>query len=178
MPERCEHDCQACAEPLPEGQDTCHYCGCVRPSGVSLDDERARLEKRHLEIADAMREAGTEEAARPVRDRLIGDLFVPRHAELLIEEALRCQKYFGDQGDADTSALRARFRLCLTRLELLAVDDPGLKAKIAILRAALAGQESRERRFNVTMALALIGVLLLCGGLFVYVIRLLGQLFS
>ena len=56
---------------------------------------------------------------------------------------------------------RARFETCLTRLELLAVDDPSLKRKVEILRSKLETHRGRERRTNV--GCAVVGLLLVVG---------------
>jgi hypothetical protein len=56
---------------------------------------------------------------------------------------------------------RARYESCVTRLELLAVDDPGLLQKVEILRSKLEVHRGRVRSNNIV--LTIVGVAMLAG---------------
>jgi hypothetical protein len=152
--------CATCAAPYSDEERVCHYCGTARGALSNVAAERATLEELHQAMAAAMFAASRgEESPDAVRDRFLQNGFIPSHAELLVEEAVRCQQFFREDVAADTAAPRARYRACLLRLELLAVDDSRWKPKVAILQKNLDAERARVRRSNAAM-IAVFGVLL------------------
>lgn len=125
-------------------------------------------------IADAERQS---QPVNPVRDRFLRNALVPADPELLIEEAVYCQTFFLDSLDADSTVPQARFRALLTRLEVLGVDDPSLRAKAAILESQLSQHRRVSRRNSLLMiAIVALAILALVGAL-IGILWGLGQLF-
>jgi hypothetical protein len=162
--------CPTCAGRLEEAQRVCHACGSLRPDTLpTREDERAVLVELRQAMAAAIGEAERQsQPVNPVRDRFLRNALVPADPELLVEEAVYCQTFFLDAIEADTTVPQARFRALLTRLEVLAVDDPSLGAKAAIL----AGQLAQHRR------VALRNSLLMAGLVAVAILAFLGAIFG
>jgi hypothetical protein len=172
-------NCPTCAENLEPGQRVCHACGLLRPDAVpTREDERAVLvelrQAMSAAIADAERQG---QPANPVRDRFLKNALVPADPDLLIEEAVYCQTFFLDSFEADTTVPQARFRACLTRLEVAAVDDPSLRPKIEVLRGQLAQHRRQALRNNLLLAGVILGVLAAAVAAVIGLIALVGRLF-
>jgi hypothetical protein len=166
--------CTTCAARLPEADRICHHCGTLRDdlSDPGPLEERALLDELHRAMA-ALIHAATPggEPADTIRDRFLRNGFIPTHPELLVEEMVRCQQFFRDEVAADTLGPRSRYRACLLRLELLAVDQARWKPKVRVLRANLDAEGARARRSDLLMAASIIGVLAVLVGLVVYVTK-------
>lgn len=171
--------CPTCTERLEPGQRVCHACGSLRPDAVPTpEDERAVLVELRQAMAAAIADAERQgQPANPVRDRFLKNALVPADPGLLSEEAVYCQTFFLDTMDAETAVPQARFRACLTRLELAAVDDPALRPKIEVLRGQLEQHRKQAFRNNLLMAAVILGVLAGAVAGLVGVIALLGRLF-
>jgi hypothetical protein len=171
--------CPTCAEKLDAGQRVCHACGSLRPDVVpTREDERAVL----FELRQAMNAAIADvecqgQPGNPVRDRFLKNALLPADPGLLIEEAVYCQAFFLDTIEADTTIPQARFRACLTRLEVAAVDDPSLRPKIEVLRGQLEQHRRRAFRNNLIMVVVILGVLAAAVAAVIGLIALVGRLF-
>jgi hypothetical protein len=172
--------CPTCADPLEPGQHVCHGCGSLRPDAVpTREDERAVLVELRQAMAAAIADAERQgQAANPVRDRFLKNALVPADPGLLIEEAVYCQTFFLDTVDADTTIPQARFRACLTRLEVEAVDDPALRPKVDVLRGQLEQHRKQALRNNLVMLAAVTGALIVLVAGVAGLIALIGRLFS
>lgn len=143
-----------------EDHRVCHDCGFPIDTRVDPSDEEGVLREAWEALAVAVRGAGLQgEPEAPVRDRFLENMPLPTTAELLIREALECQRYFREDLVAETAVPQARYRACLNRLEVLAVDRPDLAARISVLERQLAGHRRRLRRSNLVVLLIILGVI-------------------
>ena len=79
---------------------------------------------------------------------------------MLIDAVLHAHTFMvADVGLSDVP--RARYESCLTRLQLLAVDDPSLEEKVEILRRKLDAHRGRVRTSNITMTV--VGIAFVAG---------------
>lgn len=84
---------------------------------------------------------------------------------------MHCQQFFSDELDGVNDAPKARFATCLTRLKLLAVDNPKLGKKVRILRRQLREQQLQERKSSPILLAVVFGVVAAAVGLGVWPVR-------
>jgi hypothetical protein len=136
------------------------------------------MDELHRALAAAMDTAtGERDNRQALRDRFLRNGPIPSSPEVLVEEMTWCQQFLGEDGDAG-EAPRSRYRTCLLRLELLAVDHARWKPKLAILRRTLEADRDRERRSNIVIAVAVVSVLAVLTTLLVYLIRLVASFWT
>jgi hypothetical protein len=171
--------CSTCTAPFAEGTLVCHACGTAREAMSGLEAQRAALEELHRALAAAMHEAKAKEAKpEEVRDRFLQNALVPTHPELLVDEAIRCQQFFLQDLAANTAGPQARYRACLLKLEMVAIDKPAWKRKVKVLRANLEGQSRREWRSNVAFAVGFVVFVGVVVMVIVYVVHALALLWG
>jgi hypothetical protein len=164
--------CTTCGAPPSEGDRLCRQCGTLREdlaeSGPLV--EGALLDELHRAMAAAIHvaEPGGEAA---VRDRFLRNAFIPSYPEGLVEEMVRCQQFFRDEVAADTHGPRARYRACLLRLELIAVDHARWKPKVRVLRANLDAEGARAWRSDIVMGVSIVGALAVVVGVLIYLVK-------
>jgi hypothetical protein len=169
--------CASCGVALVEACYVCPYCGAARVALTSAAEEKSALAELHAAVAHAMTEAGGEPGAdAKARDRLLHTAFVPATPEILIDEALFCLQHFGDWTQGSTVA-QARYRACLARLELHAVDDAAWEKKAEVLRRHLSDHRRRVGLGNVLLALLLVGLVAAIPLLIWAIVRLARSLF-
>ena len=131
--------------------------------GETVEDELAAVAELRTAITEAMAEAEEKEkyTGTIARDRCLQNAFIPKTPEGLLEAAMQCLPYFALDPGGATEVPRGRFETLLTRLELLAVDDPTLAQKASILRQKLSHYQSQERRFGFTVVAVVVGAVVL-----------------
>ncbi len=152
--------CPKCASEVSDSHRVCHDCGFPLATRVEPPEEEAVLREAWEAMAIAIRGAGLQgEPEQPVRDRFLENMPLPMSAELLIREALECQRYFSEDLAAETAGPQARYRACLNRLEVLAVDQRELAPRIAVLERQLKVHRGRLLRSNFLVLAIVLGAI-------------------
>jgi hypothetical protein len=145
---------------MQNGQLICGSCGTPAADWSELVDEKEALAEAWRAMAEAIHDASLQgEPEQKVRDRFLENMPLPRSADLLIGEAFECQRYFKDDVGAETGMPQARYRACLNRLELLAVEDHSLKPKIEILTQQLRRHQRKIWRGNIIIAICVLAAI-------------------
>jgi hypothetical protein len=167
-PSRCP---QCAASPGPE-HSVCHECGTLLLADSGPESEEQVQKEAWDAMAVALRGASLQgQPEQPLRDRFLEHMPFPRRSAGLVREALECQRFFHEDLGAETAAAQTRYQACLNRLEVLTVDEPELRSKIAVLDLQLRRHRSHMRRNALLVVLLVVVVLGLAAGAVWLIVR-------
>ena len=101
-----------------------------------------------------------KDGRQKVRERFLANALVPANPEVVIEQALQCEPMLSE--DQPEAAIR-HYEALLTKLDLLALEQPTLLRRIPIMRGKLTAVRARERAVNRNVVFGLVGCLGLIG---------------